>query len=67
MKVKLTEWASRNYSPAPSIHILRRWTREGQIHPEPEKAGRDYYVEETAIRIVPGKPRVSLVDRLKAA
>ena len=28
MKLLLTEWAAKNYSPAPSLFTLRRWARE---------------------------------------
>ncbi len=46
----------------------RKWARDGEISPAPEKVGRDYYVEESARRLVGGQPaRLSLVDRLKAA
>lgn len=68
MKIKLTTWAAAQYSPAPSLWTLRKWARDGEISPAPEKVGRDYYVEESARRLVGGQPaRLSLVDRLKAA
>ena len=64
MLIPLAEWASRRYAVPPTIETLRRWVREGQICPPPERAGRLYQVEETAVRVEPGaKP--SLVDRLK--
>lgn len=65
MKVPLHAWAAQHYTPPPSAWVLRKWVRDGEISPAPEKVGREYYVEETAIRIVPGRPP-SLVDRLKA-
>lgn len=68
MKIKLTAWAARLYDPTPSLWTLRRWVREGQIHPVPELVGKTYYVEETARRIggdaAPERP--SLLDRVKA-
>lgn len=68
MKILLLDWAARNYSPPPSLWTLRKWARDGEISPAPEKVGRDYYVEESARRLVGGQPaRLSLVDRLKAA
>ncbi len=66
VKVKLTEWAARHYTPAPSLWTLRRWVREQQIQPAPEQVGKAYYVEETAVRVNPLQPRLSLVERLKA-
>lgn len=50
MKIQLTEWGARNYSPAPSVRILRAWAGSGQIYPPPEKVGRVWMVEERAIR-----------------
>jgi integrase len=32
-KIPLTEWASRQYQPAPSLWVLRQWARQGQIWP----------------------------------
>ncbi len=62
MKIPLTEWAARNYDPAPSAWVLRKWVREGQIYPPPERVGCGYYVSETARRQVAG--RLSLVERI---
>ena len=65
MKILLTDWAARLYAPIPSAWVLAQWRRQGQIHPAPEKVGREWYVEETARRITAETPRASLVDRLK--
>lgn len=65
MKILLTDWAARHYSPAPSIWVLRKWVRDGEIYPAPEKVGSAYYVEDTARRQL--SPRPSLVERLRAA
>lgn len=52
MKIKLTEWASRHYSPTPKIVTLRAWANSGQIFPPPEKVGsHGFMVEESAVRI----------------
>lgn len=64
MKVTLQEWAEANYRPAPSMWVLRKWVRAGEIVPAPEKAGKTYYVEETARRVTSSRP--SLVSRLAA-
>ena len=65
MKVLLNDWATRNYSPAPSAWVLRKWVRAGQIHPAPERVGSAYYVDERAERKVSARP--SLVERLRTA
>lgn len=67
MKITLTAWASRRYDPAPSLWVLRRWVREGQIYPVPEMVGNSYYVDEKAERVTNDTlPHGSLVDRLTA-
>lgn len=65
MKILLTEWAARNYSPPPSLFTLRRWARDGEIWPAPEKTGKHWMVEETAHR-VGYAPRPRLVEMLEA-
>lgn len=66
MKITLTEWAARRYSPAPSAWTLRRMVREGDIYPKPELLGRTYYVHENARRLSASDgPALSLVDRIK--
>lgn len=64
-KILLSDWAERNYSPAPSRWTLRQWVRDGQIYPPPEKVGRAYYVAPDACRTVNDGPRLSLVQRLE--
>lgn len=66
MKIKLEDWAAKHYNPAPSLFVLRKWCREGEIFPTPEKVGRTYYVEHNARRQTVGSARVSLVDRMTA-
>ena len=51
MKIPLIEWGAKNYRPCPSIRTLRAWASSGQIHPQPEKVGRDWMVEEHAQRM----------------
>lgn len=65
MKILLADWAARQYSPAPSTWVLRKWVRGGQIYPAPEKVGSAYYVDEAARRQLSQRP--SLVDRLRTA
>lgn len=69
-KVLLAAWAALRYDPAPSAWTLRQWAREGDIHPAPEKVGRDWYVDPTATRLVSDAPaaprRRSVVDRVRA-
>lgn len=74
MKVPLTEWAKAQYDPPPSLWVLRKWVRRGEIAPMPELVGKTYYVEKTARRIVadeslPSRPAaggLSLVQRMQA-
>ncbi|MBG6082704.1 excisionase [Rubrivivax gelatinosus] len=67
MKILLNAWAKIHYAPPPSAFVLRQWVRKGEIVPAPELVGRAYYVDDTARRIVAGRPaRPSLVERLKA-
>lgn len=67
MKILLSAWAARRYDPAPSPFVLRKWCRHGEIHPPPEKVGREWMVDENATRLTGNEPRRSLVDRLRAA
>ncbi len=68
MKILLTDWAARRYDPAPSPFVLRKWCRDGEIHPLPEKVGREWYVDENARRITAGEPvRGGLVRQLESA
>lgn len=66
MKITLQKWAETHYSPAPTPWVLAKWRRAGQIHPLPEKVGREWYVEESAERMTFERPRASLVDRISA-
>lgn len=71
MKVLLTAWAAKRYDPPPSLWVLRKWARAGEIYPAPELVGRNYYVDENARRVTEadaaGTPTASLVDRMQAA
>lgn len=48
MKITLSEWAARNFSPAPHRNTLTKWLGEGRIYPLPVFIGRAYYVDENA-------------------
>lgn len=68
--IKLSAWAAARYDPPPSDWVLRRWARDGEITPAPERVGRDWYVRVDARRInpnAPAAPLASLVDRLRGA
>lgn len=67
MKILISEWAAKHYSPAPSAFVLRKWCRDGEITPRPEKVGRDWMVEESARRITPDAPRRGLLEQMGAA
>ena len=66
MKVTLTAWAEARYDPVPSLWTLRRWAREGELHPTPELVGKTYYVDANARRLSVPAPGGTLVDRLKS-
>lgn len=70
--IPLTRWLAEQYGDAaPSLNTARRWCREGNIRPQPQKHGRCYFVEpgaryvaaETPERI----PSGTLKDRILAA
>lgn len=54
MKIRLTEWAARNFDPPPHRNTLMKWRAEGFISPPAIFIGRAYYVEESA-RFVGGQ------------
>lgn len=65
--IPLQEWAQARYSPVPSIHTLRRWCRENQIHPPADKVGAEIRVLETAEKVGAARPDyVPLLQRLGA-
>jgi len=48
MLISLTDWASRNFSPAPCRQTLYKWVNEGRISPQPKFIGKSYMVDEKA-------------------
>jgi Excisionase-like protein len=64
-RIPLDQWARAQYDPPPSAWVLRKWAREGEIWPSPERVGRSYYVREDARRQTEARP--SLVERLTGA
>lgn len=65
MLIPLSDWAAKRYAVPPAIATLRRWVKEGQIQPPPERAGRMYQVDENAVRVTGDTVRLSLVQRLQ--
>lgn len=55
-KIKLTDWAARNFDPAPSAWVLRAMCRRGEIYPAPIKIGRDWWVMANARHIADNSP-----------
>ncbi|QHM71328.1 excisionase [Mixta intestinalis] len=53
MQITLTEWADNHYTTPPNINTLRRWARNGNFYPPPEKHGRQYYIDPNAIYVKP--------------
>jgi predicted site-specific integrase-resolvase len=71
-KIPLAEWARRHYDPPPTPWVLRRWARDGEISPAPERVGREWYVLESARRGAANdasepERRLTLVERLQSA
>ena len=54
VRILLSEWAARHYTPPPSSWVLRQWARSGEIYPAPERVGKCWYVDETATRVTYG-------------
>ncbi|EKM5742832.1 excisionase [Enterobacter kobei] len=51
----LERWAEERYEDPPPIGTLRRWARNGNIYPPPEKEGTQYKVRPDAVYIRPNK------------
>lgn len=66
--IPVTAWAASRYDPPPSLWVLRKWCREGEIYPPPEKVGKDWYVQENARRLSTAAPvGGGLLEQLGAA
>lgn len=49
-KLTLEAWAKELFKGRiPHIVTLRRWAREARITPQPEKIGKEWFVEEGAV------------------
>ena len=63
-QITLEEWLTARYGEKkPSILTARRWCRKGNIYPQPEKHGRQYYVRADARWIDPANPPDDLIRR----
>ncbi len=63
--MKLPKWAAARYDDPPCKATLRRWCRDGRIHPPPVKTGRDWLVQENAQLVGENTlPHGSLVSRI---
>lgn len=48
-QIPLDAWAAQRFPiRTPHVATLRKWAREGKIHPAPQKCGRSYYVDPEA-------------------
>ena len=57
----LKTWATETYPDNPPTTVtLRRWARNGNIYPPPEKHGREYKVVPDAFYIKPNKAEKAL-------
>ncbi|HHS9647464.1 TPA: excisionase [Klebsiella oxytoca] len=48
--ITLKEWNDRQPRPR-SLETVRRWVRSGRIQPPPQLDGREYLVEDCAIKV----------------
>lgn len=54
--IPITTWAATRYDPPPSAFVLRKWCRDGEIYPAPERVGREWRVMENAKRLTTAQP-----------
>jgi len=54
--ITLREWNERQPKPR-SIEQVRRWVRSGKLYPPPYLDGREYLIQETAVKINPSNPK----------
>lgn len=65
--IPIATWAASRYDPVPSNWVLRRWCRDGEIYPPPERVGKEWRVLETARRLTSDTPaRVGLLEQMGA-
>lgn len=62
----LVQWARETFGEngPKSLVTLRRWARNGQIIPRPQKVGREYLVKPGARYVNPNDFAGSLADRI---
>jgi hypothetical protein len=66
--IPLSEWACLHYCPAPSPYVLRQWRERGEIHPAPERVGKQWMVRQDARRVTQATPvRGGLLAQLGVA
>jgi len=56
--ITLREWNQRQPRPK-SMEQVRRWVRSGKLYPAPFLDGREYLIQENAVKIDPTRPRES--------
>ncbi|NIG12963.1 excisionase [Pantoea sp. Al-1710] len=62
--ITLREWNQRQIRPR-SIETVLRWVRSGKLYPPPFLDGREYLIQETAIKINPANPKQFASDNNK--
>lgn len=66
--ITLEAWLTATYGEnGPSILTARRWCRDGNIWPAPEKHGRAYYLRPDARYIDPANPPADLIPSGRAS
>lgn len=59
--LRIEEWITARYGEGgPALLTVRRWIRDGNIFPAPEKHGRAYYLRPDARYIDPKHPPADL-------
>jgi len=54
--ITLREWNARQPLPR-GMEQVRRWVRAGRLYPAPILDGREYLIEEDAVKIDPKNPQ----------
>lgn len=66
--VPVSVWAAARYDPPPSDWVLRKWCRQGEIYPAPERVGKEWRCFENARRLTGVEPvGGGLLNQLNAA
>jgi len=62
--ITLKEWNARQLRPR-SLEQVRRWVRSGKLFPPPILDGREYLIQESAVKINPTQLKQFAYDNNK--